>query len=111
MKKITYITFILAYNKAIEGTFHNSQPDSLGGLAGNDKRNLQYLDDNKGAITMKTIDRTDLTRFFLHYCYTCQNADACETEEACIQCMENQALHYEKELPEETERLLMEYYT
>jgi hypothetical protein len=60
---------------------------------------------------MKDTDRMDLTRFFLHYCYTCQDAAACETEEACIECWQNKGIHHQKALPEETQKLLMEYYT
>ncbi|MCG7379646.1 hypothetical protein MH215_21840 [Paenibacillus sp. ACRSA] len=33
----------------------------------------------------------DLTRYMLHLCYTCDDANRCTTEEAVKACMENNA--------------------
>ncbi|WP_028562422.1 hypothetical protein [Paenibacillus pinihumi] len=55
-------------------------------------------------------NKMDLTRFYLHNCYTCQDAEKCDTEKACKACWEKKGLEEQNEQPQETAELLMEYY-
>ncbi|AWB44796.1 hypothetical protein DCC85_11580 [Paenibacillus sp. CAA11] len=59
---------------------------------------------------MKTTNDV-MTRNLLQFCYTCEDAHLCTTEEACRACWEeNGMMEQEADGTEETRQLLMEYY-
>ncbi|MFS0723019.1 hypothetical protein [Paenibacillus sp. 1P07SE] len=56
-------------------------------------------------------DQLDVTRNLLQYCYTCDDAGNCLTEEACRQCwLEHGLLGNEIGAEEDTRTLLQAYY-
>lgn len=60
---------------------------------------------------MKTFDfETTTTKNLLQFCYTCEDAHECTTEEICRECWAAKGLLDEEEQEDETKQLLMEYY-
>lgn len=52
----------------------------------------------------------ELTRMHLQFCYTCLDANACETEEKCLACwLEQEEALLAEEKDTETEELLKLY--
>ncbi|MFC4099316.1 hypothetical protein [Paenibacillus xanthanilyticus] len=52
---------------------------------------------------------TDLTRYMLHYCYTCDEAGECDTERKCAACMEKRNREEDKRDAVTTKDLLTLY--
>lgn len=60
---------------------------------------------------MKTNNQETVTRNFLQFCYTCEDAHLCTTEEACQACWAEQGLHEQHaDVVDETRELLQFYY-
>ncbi|MNZ67928.1 hypothetical protein D3C78_861860 [compost metagenome] len=60
---------------------------------------------------MKTTNQETATRNFLQFCYTCEDAHLCTTEEACQACWaENNLLDHEMDGADDTRQLLLTYY-
>lgn len=60
---------------------------------------------------MKTANQEVVTRNYLQFCYTCEDAHLCTTEEACQACWAEQGLcALPEENVEETKELLQLYY-
>lgn len=54
---------------------------------------------------------TVVTRNLLQFCYTCEDAHLCTTEDACMECWTRQGLLDNKDSNEnETQQLLQLYY-
>ncbi len=66
-----------------------------------------------GVIEMNTNKQDQVTRNLLQFCYNCEDAHLCTTEEACKACWAENGL-YEEEAEaagaEETRQLLQFYY-
>ena len=50
-----------------------------------------------------------VTKNLLQFCYTCEDAMHCQTEEICRSCWAEQGIALEEQ-PDETEKLLHAYY-
>lgn len=63
---------------------------------------------------MKTTTQETVTRNFLQFCYTCEDAHLCTTEEMCQACWAENGLNEEFEVEAdgaaETRQLLFDYY-
>ncbi|TYA13649.1 hypothetical protein FRY98_13510 [Paenibacillus faecis] len=60
---------------------------------------------------MKTANQENVTRNFLQFCYTCEDAHLCTTEEACQACWAEQGLcERDAQATDETQELLQLYY-
>lgn len=61
---------------------------------------------------MRTVNQEDVTRNLLQFCYTCEDAHLCTTEEACQECWTAKGMLNleEEDGAEETRALLQEYY-
>jgi len=60
---------------------------------------------------MKTMNQEQTTRNYMQFCYTCEDAHLCTTEEACQACWaEKGMLEEEHDGAEETRQLLHKYY-
>lgn len=60
---------------------------------------------------MKTTNQETVTRNLLQFCYTCEDAHLCTTEEICKACWTENGLYEEKaDGAEETQQLLQFYY-
>ncbi|GIO83093.1 hypothetical protein J25TS5_00250 [Paenibacillus faecis] len=60
---------------------------------------------------MKTANQETVTRNFLQFCYTCEDAHLCTTEEACQACWAEQGLcERDAQATDETQELLQLYY-
>ncbi|USB33553.1 hypothetical protein [Paenibacillus sp. YPG26] len=61
---------------------------------------------------MRTVNQEVVTRNLLQFCYTCEDAHLCTTEEACEACWAAKGLLdlEEENGAEETRALLFEYY-
>lgn len=63
---------------------------------------------------MKTTAQETVTRNFLQFCYNCEDAHLCTTEEMCQACWAEQGLDAELSGEtggaEETRQLLFQYY-
>lgn len=60
---------------------------------------------------MKTANQENVTRNYLQFCYTCEDAHLCTTEETCQACWAEQGLNaMPEENAEETRELLQLYY-
>ncbi|WP_430522297.1 hypothetical protein [Paenibacillus brevis] len=60
---------------------------------------------------MKTVNQENVTRNYLQFCYTCEDAHLCTTEETCQACWAEQGLcAAPEENAEETRELLQLYY-
>ncbi|NWL90118.1 MULTISPECIES: hypothetical protein [unclassified Paenibacillus] len=60
---------------------------------------------------MKTMNQEQTTRNYLQFCYTCEDAHLCTTEEACQDCWAKKGmLEAEHDGAEETRQLLQMYY-
>lgn len=51
-----------------------------------------------------------VTRNLLQFCYTCENAYLCTTEQACKECWTNNGIYEAADDAAETRRLLQDYY-
>lgn len=60
---------------------------------------------------MKTTTQETVTRNYLQFCYTCEDAHLCTTEEMCKACWTEKGLdEMEADGAEETRQMLLEYY-
>lgn len=62
---------------------------------------------------MKTTTQDTVTRNYLQFCYTCEDAHLCTTEDMCQACWAEKGLldiEPEADGTEETRKLLFEYY-
>lgn len=62
---------------------------------------------------MKTMNEEMMTRNFLKFCYTCEDAHMCTNEEICKACWADKGLdnmEFETDGAEETRQLLFDYY-
>jgi hypothetical protein len=55
-------------------------------------------------------NQTEITRNLLFFCYTCDHANNCATEQECIDCWTEQNLITEVDETEETQRLMRLYW-
>ncbi|GGH22147.1 hypothetical protein [Paenibacillus segetis] len=60
---------------------------------------------------MKTTNQETVTRNLLQFCYTCEDAHLCTTEEICKACWAENGLYEEEAVSaDETKQLLQFYY-
>ncbi|MFD1175735.1 hypothetical protein ACFQ3W_05375 [Paenibacillus puldeungensis] len=60
---------------------------------------------------MKTTTQETVTRNYLQFCYTCEDAHLCTTEEMCKACWAEKGLdEMEADGADETRQMLLEYY-
>jgi len=56
-----------------------------------------------------TTDYQEVTRNYIRYCYTCDKAHECDTEEQCVACWRQKEQLQTEEMTEETRQALRQY--
>ncbi|MNP55954.1 hypothetical protein D3C76_1506420 [compost metagenome] len=70
-------------------------------------KNVNKIDKTMGVGIMTTFKNTDdISKNLLQFCYTCEDAHLCTTEEKCRACWTEQGLLADQDELDETQRFL-----